>query len=135
MNTQLMHPDDHADMCGDGYHNEHQRQHAVSRLEHSARQSGSEVHDQIARLLASGRHVAVAFQPVYCRSTDAYIGESKSVMMHAPSREALDAALLARFETDDNFLDDGRIEILPALPAPAPAPYGEPGGIDGGVPF
>jgi hypothetical protein len=129
-----MHPDDVADMMGDGYQNEHQRQHAASRHAFSVSRDECETDEQIARLLASGRHVAVEYQPAYCRSTDAFIGEHKSVLLHGPTRAALVAELEAQFAKEDNCLDDGRLVLLPALPLDVPARADE-AGSDDGVPF
>ena len=135
MNTNLMHPDDVADMMGDGYRNEHQRQHAASGIAFRASQDSNPDHDRIARLLAAGKHVAVRYTPAYCRSTDAYIGEVRSLFCYADTHEAVLSDIKYRFRDGLDANDEDRLEILPALPAPAPAPYGEPGGIDDGVPF
>lgn len=133
MNINLLHPDDAADLQGDGFRDEFQRCHYQSGVELRASRAEAQVGEQIGRLLAAGRHVAVAYHPAYCRVTDACIGEHRSVLLHAPSRAALDAALAARFAENDSELDDGRIVILPAAPAEvAAAIHALP---DDGVPF
>jgi hypothetical protein len=109
--NNIMHPDDAAELQGDGYTPEHQRVHAQARASLSAQHNPDDV--RIESALAAGRFVAVAYTPAYCRSTDAYIGEVRYMVCDGATRAAVNAQLEVRIASGLDVDDDARVEILP----------------------
>jgi hypothetical protein len=113
MNELSMHPDDAAELHGDGYRNEWQRAAAASAME-----PVDDDRVRILALLAQGYFVAVEYRARYCRTTDAIIGETQHVLAFDMNRVTVSLA------ADNCIIDDGdyRVCILPREAAPAPAP-------------
>lgn len=128
MSTTL-HPDDYADLCGDGYANEWQRCHAESST--ALRREENPDDAVIAGHLAAGRFVSVRYVARYCRATDAYIGETRWLVNFGPTRAWVLEDLQQRY-VDRLVNDEDRYEILPRELPVAPA---QPAGVDEGVPF
>jgi hypothetical protein len=107
-----MHPDDAAELHGDGYSNEFQRSAAWSGICHRAKENPDDA--RISELLAKGFFVAVGYSPVYCRVTDAIIGESRRLIDYAQIRFHCECAVEAKY-AHDLIDDETRVEILPRV--------------------
>jgi len=70
-----LHPD-YAESLGDGYSNEFQRAAAFSQMTRNRRDETAR-----AKTLASiGKFVVLSYYPVYCKATDAVIGEDNRII-------------------------------------------------------
>lgn len=102
-----MHPDDVADLMGDGYSNELERCAAWSQM-----QPKDDDATLIGDLLAAGVCVAVSYHPRHCRGTDAIIGETIHLEYAAVDRARCESILRELYEAG-RMDDDNRYLVLP----------------------
>jgi hypothetical protein len=112
--NNIMHPDDAAELMGDGYSNELQRCAAWS-----AMQPKKDDAEMIGQLLAAGVCVAVSYHPLHCRGTDAIIGETIHLEYASVNRSRCEGALRELFEAG-RMDEDSRYLVLPVLPVVSP---------------
>src|SRR4051812_11422160 len=73
--NEMMHPDDEADMQGDGYSNQSQRAFAHSKMTTPIKNDT----ENAKELAKQGKYVVVVSDDVHCKSTDAVLGCSASI--------------------------------------------------------
>lgn len=106
----MIHPQDAAEEIGDGYRNSLQRLHAQSSTEADR---GSAAREQARQLLNLGFSLVICYYPLYCRSTDGYIGEGFAVEAAFSTRDAAEAKLVLIYAGEP---DENRYEVWPKLP-------------------
>ena len=94
------------------YSNEFEAAYDQSRIEFGRKHDDSK---EIAALIAKGRHVLFLSHPVFCRYTDACLGEDQVLLSDYATREealtAYDAGLLGGYSEED-------LQVLPfCIPA------------------
>lgn len=104
MINALVHPDDLAEEFGDGYTNEYQRALAFSQMTRVRK-------DELPRakaLAAIGKFVLVSYYTVYCRATDAILGEDNRIIGIAKDYETAVGMGLNHGATDS----DERLDVI-----------------------
>jgi hypothetical protein len=97
---------DQAEEFGDGCTNEFQRAFAVSQMTTPRRNDRSKA----AALVRAGKFVVLHCYPVYCRATDAVLGEACAIVSVANTYEEAVGKVLNAGEPDP----EDRYEVLPA---------------------
>jgi hypothetical protein len=99
----MINQQDLVEELGDGYHNEFQRAHAYSRM-------STDIPNERAKaeaLVAQGKTVVLALEPVYCRITDGLMGTAVTIASMGDDYEAAMGPILY------DPLADTRYEVLP----------------------
>jgi hypothetical protein len=96
----------------DGYRNEFQRAYAHARMTTSIPNHRG----RAAEFVKAGKVVVLACAPVYCRATDAILGESAKIILVVEDRAVAKKFVTALYNTDNGEMGDEHYEILPHEP-------------------